>query len=446
MPEAPSREVNLDPELFKVRLTSYIPIEPTLKQHIFLLLNEVLELFYGGSGGGAKSYALLMGALVYVDQPDYSAIIFRESYQQLALPGGLLDVAEHWLIPHNEVHYDKTDKLFTFPSGARLKFAYMQAEQDKFNYQSSEFQYIGFDEVTGFSLSQYLFLYSRLRKKAGCNIPLRMRSASNPIGQGFEWVKDRFITNRQPGVIFLPAKLSDNPHIDKESYIKSLDKLDPITREKILNGDWNVREESVMFKTQWFKTVLERPVGISNKIRVWDMAATAEKDATDRSSYTVGTLLARLHDKTFCVLDIIRLQGSPKEVEETIKSAAVRDGRGVEIFIEQEGGSSGKSLMDHYARNVLLGWSLTPVSPTGSKVVRAQPLASYMEKGYFSFVASALTPAILDEFLMFPIGKHSDCVDSVSHAFNILSQKSMHSTAFGVYGEIYQEEKKILPR
>ena len=52
---------------------------------------------------------------------------------------------------------------------------------------------IGFDELTQFEEQQYVFLFSRLRRRADVDFPLRMRAASNPGGIGHEWVKARFI-------------------------------------------------------------------------------------------------------------------------------------------------------------------------------------------------------------------------------------------------------------
>ena len=45
-------------------------------------------------------------------------------------------------------------------------FGYLESERDKYRYQSSEVQYIGFDELTQFAESQYLYLFSRLRRLA----------------------------------------------------------------------------------------------------------------------------------------------------------------------------------------------------------------------------------------------------------------------------------------
>src|SRR5439155_6373928 len=80
-----------------------------------------------------------------------------------------------------------------FPSGAVLRFGYLDTALDIYQYQSAEFQFIGFDELSQFKENDYRYLFSRLRKAKGIDVPLRMRSGSNPGGVGHEWVKKRFI-------------------------------------------------------------------------------------------------------------------------------------------------------------------------------------------------------------------------------------------------------------
>jgi hypothetical protein len=94
------------------RTNKYIPHTPTPKQSAFLLLPG-REAFFGGAAGGGKSDALLTAALQYVDVPGYSAILFRRTYADLALPGALMDRAEQWLYPwvlQKEVKWYEKDK------------------------------------------------------------------------------------------------------------------------------------------------------------------------------------------------------------------------------------------------------------------------------------------------------------------------------------------------
>jgi hypothetical protein len=110
---------------------------------------------------------------------------------------------------------------------------------DEQRYRSAQFQYIGVDELTQWVEKQYEFMFSRLRKPKSLDVPVRMRSASNPGDVGHAWVKRRFIVdaNTIEGRVFIPAKLCDKPMLDLEDYRRSLMNLDPVSRAQVLNGD-----------------------------------------------------------------------------------------------------------------------------------------------------------------------------------------------------------------
>jgi len=220
----------------------YIPHVPTPKQHAFLWL-MCKEAFFGGAAGGGKSDALLMAALQFVQVPDYAAIIFRRSYTDLNLPGAIMSRAEQWLAG-SDAKWNANDHEWTFPSGAKLVFSYLQRPNDKYRYQSADFQFIGFDELTHFPEDDYTYLASRLRRPSAgplSQVPLRIRGAANPGGVGHRWVKERFVDGRNEQRVFIPAGLEDNPHLDQESYEASLELLDPITHAQLRHGDWSIR-------------------------------------------------------------------------------------------------------------------------------------------------------------------------------------------------------------
>lgn len=226
------------------KMTEFIPHKPSEKQSAFLLLPH-LEAFYGGEPGGGKSDALLMGALQYVEVPSFAAILFRRTFADLALPGALMDRSREWL-SSTAATWNEQRKTWTFPSGATVSFGYLENERDKFRYQSAEFQYIGFDEVSQFSETQYTYLFSRLRRLMDVPVPLRMRSASNPpVTAEGQWVKSRFVLHRTPQRPFIPAGLDDNPHVDKAAYLDSLSHLDEVTRRSLF--DWFASVEGLVF-------------------------------------------------------------------------------------------------------------------------------------------------------------------------------------------------------
>lgn len=405
----------------RVLQNPFIPDRPTRKQALFLIL-PILEAFYGGAAGGGKSNGLLMAALMYVDVPGYAAIVFRRTYSDLALPGALMDRAGGWL-GGTAARWDEREKTWRFPSGATLTFGYMETASDMWRYQSAEFQSVAFDEVTQFTEAQYRFLFSRLRKPAGMPVPLRMRAASNPVGPGKEWVHRRFVVEgRQAGRVFMPAGLADNPHLDRDAYLSSLAELDPVTRLQLLEGDWEVRAPGRKFRREWFEVVDAAPVD-AYRVRFWDLAATEPKPGQD-PDWTVGARVARTPSGTWLIEDIQRARTTPQGVDQLIRQTAMIDGPGVEIFIEQEPGASGKTTIDHYVREVLVGFAARGHRSTGPKEVRANPVSAQAEAGNVKLVRGPWISAFLDEAEAFPGGGHDDQVDAVSGAFAVLSTRA----------------------
>ena len=414
------------------RLTRYIAQRPTPKQAAFLLLPH-LEALFGGAVGPGKSSGLLMGALQYVDVPGYSAIIFRKSYAALALPGGLIPRSKEWLANTDAV-WNANDMRWTFPTQpgappATLSFGYLKNDDSIYRYQSSEFHYLAFDEITELpSQNGYRFLFSRLRKNrdlgadVGVNVPLRVRAASNPIGPGFDWVKQRFLTERHPDRIYLPATLDDNPYVDREEYLRSLSHLDPVTLKKLLRGDWTAVGRGRHFKRAHFRIVdpLARPRRWRSIVRFWDFAATEPTKENPDPDWLCGVLMALDEDDSWWILDVRRTRTGPGGVEDFIKQTAREDGKRVDIVVEQEGGSQAKITVSYLARKVLPGWNLHAQTPVGDKVARAGAFASQVRHRNVFLIRGAWNGEYLDELEAFDEVNHDDQVDASSGAFNWL--------------------------
>ena len=384
-----------------------------MKQRQFLEL-ICLEALYGGAAGGGKTDALLMAALQHVDTPGYAALLFRKTYRDLSLPGALMDRANDWL-RGTAVRWSEVDHRWTFPSGATVTFGYLDSENDKLRYQGAEVQFIAFDELTQFEESQYRYLFSRLRRLEGSGIPLRMRAASNPGGIGHDWVKQRFIEpHEETDRVFVPAKLADNPYLDFSEYLMSLDQLDPVTRAQLLEGNWDVLPEGDRFKREWFAEALPvAPAFLTSWVRYWDKAST--EGAGD---WTAGVLMGRA-GALYYVLDVVRGQWSPAQRKAVIKQTAQMDAQvcpRYAVWQEQEGGSGGKeSALATIAD--LAGYDVHAETVTGSKVVRANPLAAQCEVGNVKLIAGAWNAEYLNELCAFPDGPHDDQVDASSGAF-----------------------------
>lgn len=224
----------------------FCPHTPTPAQARFLEA-DAKEVLYGGAAGGGKSECLLMDQLRFCERPGFHGLILRRTLPDLALPGAIMDRAKAWLIPRGVGWNDKA-KLFVFKSGARLQFGYCETANDVYRYQGAEFHRISIDELTQWQEAHYLYLLSRLRRKAGDDIEIGMRAGTNPGGVGHAWVKRRWIKPGGDGRMFVPAKIEDNPHLNREEYEQTLSLLDGVTRAQLRDGEWIDSGEGLVYK------------------------------------------------------------------------------------------------------------------------------------------------------------------------------------------------------
>ena len=418
-------------EILWPRLGRYVPIEPTSKQAAFLVLAHK-EAFYGGAAGGGKSVALLASALQYADVPGYSALLVRRSYMELQQPNGLIDLSKQWL-GNTGAQWRESDYTWRFPSGATLTFRYLDGRSE-LAFQGGEYQFIGIDEVTETEENQYRFLFSRLRRSARSDVPLRMRATSNPYGPGAEWVRRRFVEEgAAKGRIFIRAVFEDNPHLDLVSYEESLAELPPDVRAQLRNGSWDIREEGGLFKREWFDgRTVDLPHVPTNLTlcRFWDLASTEPMGGRD-PDYTAGVLLGLDADGIFYLLDVVRARATPHRIEQLILRMAEsdrhfafrHDSRRLLIRIEQEPGAAGKAVIDGFGRRVLRGYDFRGVSSTGSKETRAAPVSACVERGHLFLLRGAWIGELLDELCSFPHVRHDDQVDALAGAYGVLANE-----------------------
>lgn len=408
------------------RVPLYCPHEPTEKQKAFLRC-ESLEVLFGGMAGGGKSDALLMAALQYVDTPSYAAIIFRNTFSDLSLPGSLMERAHEWLDPHPDLHWDENKHRWTFPSGASLTFGYLDKPKDHLRYKSAEFQFCGFDEVTEIQEKHYRYLFSRLRRPSGIRghalskVPLRMRAASNPAPN---WVRRRFLEEGQKtGRIYIPSGLVDNPYVDINAYRAALANLDEVERARLERGDWYAEDTGSKFKKEWFNKIIDRSEVPSDiqLWRYWDLASTIPSERNPDPDWTAGALCG-MHEGFLYVVHVERFRKDPAGVEKAIQHMAQVDGVDVKIRMEQEGGASGKNTIDHYSRFVLLGFDFDGHPTNRNKETRADPWAAKAKRGEVILVRGDWHTEFLDEAGGFPeTSPHDDQIDAVSGAFECIT-------------------------
>jgi len=167
------------------------------------------ELLYGGGVGGGKTWELCIDALGLqfeqtalgkkaIDVPNYRGVLFRRKSTEFTK-----------LIEETNNYYKfyggkpllgrrgDPGPSWTFPSGARIFICHLESEKNKFDHDSMEYQFIGFDQLEQFTLTQYLHLLGRGRTVIP-NLFVRYRGTANPIGAGLKWVRSRFVKDTEP--------------------------------------------------------------------------------------------------------------------------------------------------------------------------------------------------------------------------------------------------------
>lgn len=447
---------------------------PNPKQTVFYLLNDIFEILYGGAAGGGKSEALLYTGSQFVDIPGYSALILRRSYKELAKSGALMDRSHRWFA-NSDAKWDGDNHAWRFPykgnyrQGATLAFGYLERDADLLQYQSAEYQFIGFDELTQFPENIYLYMFSRIRrpkdvseevKKALAQVPLRMRGATNPGGPGWSWVKKRWklhgigqsdLGPDTPDRRFVFARLEDNPHLDQESYERSFDQLSTVTYAQLRLGDMDSFTAGGRFEAKWFTPISADEIPqVDMRLRYWDLAASEPSDLDPDPDWTAGALVSRsnlLPERYYLMLreegvpitppfyyieDIARFRYKSGQVEDLVRATARKDGSHVPVWIEQERGATGKGTIQRYRDEVLPSFRVHGMWLTGPKPERIQALSSRAQDGRFFMVVGPWNEAFLDEAVLYTGdnkgGPHDDQLDAVSGTLFAMEKESLMGT------------------
>jgi predicted phage terminase large subunit-like protein len=156
-------------------------------------------------------------------------------------------------------------------------------------------------------------------------------------------------------------------------------------------------------------------LGQLRPVRAWDLAATSKADDND-PDWTVGVKLHRDAGGRFVVLDVVRLRGTAWQVECTLVDTARLDGPDVLVSLPQDPGSAGKVVASSYVAQ-LAGFQVSVSPETGSKALRATPVAAQMEAGNIAIVRADWNSAFINELRDFPQGRKDDQVDALARAF-----------------------------
>ena len=165
-------------------------------QEAFLAAPE-REVLLAGPRGTGKTLNLLMDFFAEVGAgwgADWKGILIRQSMTGFPEIKSLCSKVIPRIWPN--ARFNQNQNVWTWPSGETLKLAYFDETSDYRTYIGQSFTWIGFEELTQYRNDQpYKQMLACLRS-AVPNIPMRVRSTTNPDGPGHNWVRRRFQDHR----------------------------------------------------------------------------------------------------------------------------------------------------------------------------------------------------------------------------------------------------------
>lgn len=165
------------------------------------------------------------------------------------------------------------------------------------------------------------------------------------------------------------------------------------------------------------------PASELKTFRCWDLAAT--EGAGD---FTVGVKISRQNSSgRIYIEDIRRGQWSSGKGKVHIYTTATADGHGVKIWMEQEPGSSGVTVVTDF-KDLLKSYAFESEKSTGAIEFRASPLLAAVEAGNVYCVKAEWNENLIDEMNGFPDGDNDDQISAAALGYNKL--------LYGVFGSL----------
>lgn len=428
-------------------------------------------VIYGGAAGGGKSFALLMEALRHIDNPKFGAVIFRKNANQIMAEGGLWDTATEIYAPLGAKSSQNPRPKWQFKSGAKVSFAHLEYEKDKLAWQGSQITYIGFDELTHFTESQFFYMLSRNRSV--CGIRPYVRATTNPdvdswVAVFISWwidpktgypipersgvlrwmvrYKNKIYWADDPqslveqfngeislgdckSVTFIASKLTDNKILMEKDpgYISNLLALPEVEMERLLNGNWKIKPAAgLFFKRTQVNMIEELPNDVVKWVRGWDLAATSEAEGGE-PAYTASVLMGKCRSGRYVIADVHNKRYSADEARQAIKVTAQMDKakyKRVKIKLPQDPGQAGKAQAESFIK-FLAGFNVMTERESGSKETRAEPFAAQWQHGNVDVLIAPWNEEYFSQLESFPESQFKDMVDASSATFSELEKSNI---------------------
>lgn len=216
----------------------------------------VFECLIEGTRGGGKTDTLLMDFAQDVGKgygTEWRGILFRQTFPQLQ---DVVSKTKKWfprIFPL--AGFNQASMTWTFAHGETLRLAYMEREDDYWNYHGHSYPWIGWEELTTWASDKCYRVMMSCCRSTHSKIPRKYRATTNPYGPGHNWVKARFKLpipphsrigpiHGQPERVAIRSSLEENLVLTTADpgYKERLEMSarNPAERKAWLEGSWDI--------------------------------------------------------------------------------------------------------------------------------------------------------------------------------------------------------------
>lgn len=431
----------------------------------------------GGAAGSGKSWGLLMEAIRHIGVEGFGAVIFRRTSPQITNEGQLLDTSMKFY-PGLGGDYKQTSMEWIFPPhGCRVKFAHMEHEKNRFDWDGSQIALIGFDQLEHFTARMFWYMLSRNRST--CGVEPYIRATCNPtdmnnddqlwLRQLLDWWIDRdsgYPIAERSGVIrwfvrsesdelvwadtrgelldragpdadpksitFIPGTVYDNKILLRENpeYLSNLKLLGKSDRDRLLGGNWNVRATAgLVFLDEWFSyygglTRVQPEWSSMNHFIAGDPAATKREAVVsgDELKTDWWTIVVGATPKGVSAVDAVNVYVREAWRGRVTKDAYVRKFRELyEKYKPIAAGIESTAAQEYLAQDLERYMPVRRAERTTDKIARAYWLQPFFEQRRIWFLdpiarnGDETWRALEQELIQFPPvkGGHDDLFDAL---------------------------------
>lgn len=394
---------------------------------------------FGGAAGSGKSEIGVIDILKYTDVPGFISVIVRRTTPQLKGPGSLLSKCHRVFgqaYDSSEFTWkDKEGKFVFHKSGAEVYLKHYENENCWVNYQGIETNHFLIDEGTQFTKDMISYMMSRMRNPNCPQVSPHMKITCNPDRDHFlyDWVEpylkedgtpdrskdgkirylgmrdgDFFFADTKEEVMdacsldseddvlsfcYISANVNDNPILKKVNprYVSWLKGLKGVERDRLLYGNWKVREESSgFFKREWFVEEDKEPdrSEIVRTVRAYDFAGELVSDLKPNPDYSASCKMSLLKNGRYYIHHVERFRKRFGQHISHVIENAKKDGDHVDIIIPEDPNAAAKEAAIQMTNGIIQEGSqngmmlrVRRVKTNRSKLDRFRPFSSAAQNG-----------------------------------------------------------------